>query len=98
MKNERLLKVLLAPHVSEKSSGAAESNGQYIFKVVPDATKIEIKQAVEHLFDVKVASVNVMNQKGKRKLFKGRQGVRNGSRKAIVRLVSGQEIDFVSGE
>jgi large subunit ribosomal protein L23 len=98
MKNERLLKVLLAPHVSEKSSGVAESNGQYIFKVVPDATKTEIKQAVEHLFDVKVASVNVMNQKGKRKMFKGRQGVRNGSRKAVVRLVSGQEIDFVSAE
>ncbi|MDY0137341.1 MAG: 50S ribosomal protein L23 [Thiomicrospira sp.] len=98
MKSERLLKVLLAPHVSEKSSSVAESNGQYIFKVVSDATKTEIKQAIEHLFDVKVASVNVMNQKGKRKLFKGRQGVRSGSRKAIVRLVSGQEIDFVSGE
>ena len=98
MKNERLLKVLLYPHVSEKSAGMAEANGQYIFKVVSDATKVEVKQAVEHLFDVKVASVNVLNVKGKRKMFKGRVGVRNGTRKAIVRLMSGQEIDFVSGE
>jgi large subunit ribosomal protein L23 len=98
MSQERLLKVLLAPHVSEKSSLLAELSSQYVFKVAPDATKQEVKLAVESLFNVKVESVNVLNQKGKRKVFKGRLGVRNGSRKAVVRLVAGQELDFVSGE
>jgi large subunit ribosomal protein L23 len=98
MSQERLLKVLLAPHVSEKSSALAETQSQYVFKVTPDATKQEVKLAVESLFGVKVQSVNVLNQKGKRKVFKGRQGVRSGSRKAVVRLVDGQELDFVSGE
>jgi large subunit ribosomal protein L23 len=98
MSQERLLKVLLAPHVSEKSSILAELKSQYVFKVAPDATKKEVKLAVESLFNVKVESVNVLNQKGKRKVFKGRPGVRSGSRKAVVRLVAGQELDFVSGE
>jgi len=98
MSNERLLKVLLAPHVSEKSAMMAENKSQYVFKVTPDATKVEVKQAVEQLFNVKVESVNVLNLKGKRKMFKGRQGTRNGTRKAIVRLADGQELDFVSGE
>lgn len=98
MSNERLLKVLLAPHVSEKSAMMAENNSQYVFKVSPDATKVEVKLAVEGLFNVKVESVNVLNQKGKRKMFKGRAGTRSGSRRAIVRLSAGQELDFVSGE
>ena len=98
MSKERLLKVLLAPHVSEKSAMMADAKSQYVFKVTPDATKIEVKQAVESLFNVKVESVNVLNQKGKRKMFKGRPGTRSGSRKAIVRLSAGQELDFVSGE
>lgn len=98
MSNERLLKVLLAPHVSEKSAMMAEKASQYVFKVAPDATKVEVKLAVESLFNVKVESVNVLNQKGKRKMFKGRTGTRNGSRRAIVRLTEGQELDFVSGE
>ncbi|UQB42008.1 50S ribosomal protein L23 [Thiomicrospira microaerophila] len=98
MSQERLLKVLLAPHVSEKSSLLAEAQSQYVFKVTPDATKQEVKMAVETLFNVKVESVNVLNQKGKRKVFKGRAGVRSGSRKAVVKLVAGQELDFVSGE
>lgn len=98
MSNERLLKVLLAPHVSEKSAMMAEGKSQYVFKVTPDATKIEVKHAVEQLFNVKVESVNVLNLKGKTKIFKGRKGTRSGTRKAIVRLASGQELDFVSGE
>ncbi|WFE69279.1 50S ribosomal protein L23 [Thiomicrospira sp. R3] len=98
MSQERLLKVLLAPHVSEKSSLLAESQSQYVFRVTPDATKLEVKLAVESLFNVKVQSVNVLNQKGKRKIFKGRSGVRSGTRKAVVRLAAGQELDFVSGE
>jgi large subunit ribosomal protein L23 len=98
MNQERILKVLLAPHVSEKSAIMADASEQYVFKVVPSATKTEVKQAVESLFEVKVQSVNMINIKGKRKVFKGRQGQRNGVRKAIVRLAPGQEIDFASAE
>lgn len=98
MSQERILKVLLAPHVSEKSAIMADAAGQYVFKVVPSATKTEVKQAVESLFDVKVQSVNMINLKGKRKVFKGRQGKRNGVRKAIVRLAPGQDIDFAAAE
>lgn len=98
MNQERILKVLLAPHVSEKSVIMADAAGQYVFKVVPSATKAEVKQAVESLFDVKVQSVNMINLKGKRKVFKGRQGQRNGVRKAIVRLAPGQDIDFAAAE
>jgi len=98
MNQERILKVLLAPHVSEKSAIMADAAGQYVFKVVPTATKAEVKQAVESLFDVKVQSVNMINLKGKRKVFKGRQGQRNGVRKAIVRLAPGQDIDFAAAE
>jgi len=98
MNQERILQVLLAPHVSEKSALMADAAGQYVFKVVSSATKTEVKQAVESLFDVKVQSVNMINLKGKRKVFKGRQGQRNGIRKAIVRLAPGQDIDFASAE
>lgn len=98
MNQERILQVLLAPHVSEKSALMADAAGQYVFKVVPSATKTEVKQAVESLFEVKVQSVNMINLKGKRKVFKGRQGQRNGIRKAIVRLAPGQDIDFASAE
>lgn len=98
MSKERLMKVLLAPHISEKSSVIADKNSQYVFKVLPDATKVEVKAAVELVFNVKVETVNVINLKGKRKIFKGRLGVRNGTKKAIVRLVAGQELDFASGE
>jgi len=95
MNQERLLKVLLAPHVSEKSALMADNSEQYVFKVAPDATKPEVKAAVESLFDVKVKSVNMINLKGKTKMFKGRAGKRNDTRKAIVRLMPGQEIDFI---
>lgn len=98
MSKERILKVLLAPHVSEKSALMADASEQYVFKVVSDATKSEVKQAVEGLFDVQVRSVNMINIKGKTKVFKGRVGKRNGLKKAIVRLAPGQEIDFVGAE
>ena len=98
MNQERILSVLLAPHVSEKAAIMADASEQYVFKVVPTATKAEVKAAVETLFTVKVQSVNMINIKGKRKVFKGRQGTRNGVRKAIVRLVPGQEIDFATAE
>ena len=98
MNQERILKVLLAPHISEKAAILADTREQYVFKVEPTATKTEVKQAVESLFDVKVQSVNMINIKGKRKIFKGRLGQRNGIRKAIVRLAAGQEIDFSTAE
>ena len=98
MSRERILKVLLAPHVSEKSALMADASEQYVFKVVSDATKPEVKQAVESLFDVQVQSVNMINIKGKTKIFKGRSGKRNGTKKAVVRLAPGQEIDFIGTE
>ena len=94
MNQERILQVLLAPHVSEKSTLAADAAGQHVFKVLPGATKIEIKQAVEQLFEVKVAQVRVMNVKGKTKRFGQRDGKRSDWRKAYVTLAEGQDIDF----
>ena len=94
MNQERILQVLLAPHVSEKSTLAADANGQHVFKVLPGATKVEIKQAVEQLFEVKVAQVRVMNVKGKTKRFGQREGKRSDWRKAYVTLAEGQDIDF----
>ena len=94
MNQERILQVLLAPHVSEKSTLAADANGQHVFKVLPGATKTEIKQAVEQLFEVKVAQVRVMNVKGKTKRFGQRDGKRSDWRKAYVTLAEGQDIDF----
>jgi large subunit ribosomal protein L23 len=98
MNKERIYQVLLAPHISEKSALLADKADQYVFRVASDATKPEIKAAVESLFDVKVQSVNVINIKGKQKFFRGRPGKRNGIRKAVVRLAPGQEIDVIGGE
>jgi len=97
MNRERLMKVLLSPIVSEKAAVAAEANGQYAFRVVPDATKREIGRAVEAMFDVKVDRVQVLNVKGKNKRFGRRLGKRNDWRKAYVRLMPGNEIDFGGG-
>jgi len=89
---ERLINILLAPHVSEKSARVAEEGGQYVFRVAGDATKPEIKAAVEFMFDVKVRSVRVLNQEGKRKRFGRFEGRRSGIKKAYVRLQEGQAI------
>ncbi len=94
MNQERLMKVLLGPVVSEKATLAADGNGQYAFRVVPDANKQEIGRAVETLFDVKVDRVQILNVKGKRKRFGQRLGKRKDWRKAYVRLAAGQNIDF----
>ena len=97
MNQERIYQVILGPHISEKASMAAEA-GQVVFKVAPDATKPEIKAAVEQLFDVKVVSVSVLNQKGKLKRTMRGIGKRNGLRKAYVTLAEGQDIDFLDVE
>lgn len=98
MRKERLMKVLLAPHVSEKSTVAADAIQQFVFKVVPDANKLEIKKAVELMFDVKVDSVQVTNVKGKRKRFGQIAGRRADWKKAYVKLQPGQDIDFMGAQ
>lgn len=95
---ERLLQVLLAPIVSEKSTYVADKNEQVIFRVDPDATKPEIKAAVELLFKVEVDGVQVANMKGKEKRFGGRLGRRRNWKKAYICLKPGQEINFAAGE
>ncbi|MBK5930355.1 50S ribosomal protein L23 [Halochromatium salexigens] len=97
MNQERLMKVLLGPIISEKTSLIADQSAQYTFKVEPTATKREIGQAVELLFEVKVDSVQVLNVKGKAKRFGARLGKRPGWRKAYVRLAPGNDIDFGGG-
>jgi large subunit ribosomal protein L23 len=97
MNNERIMKVLLSPLVSEKSSVIADANQQYTFRVATDATKREIAKAVEKLFEVQVDSVQVVNVKGKRKRFGQVQGKRSDWKKAYVRLKPGSEIDFAAG-
>ena len=98
MNMERLMKVLLAPHVSEKSTLAAERNKQFVFRVARDATKGEIKQAVELLFDVKVSGVQVTNVQGKRKRFGRLMGRRNHWKKAYVNLMPGYDIDYLGSQ
>ncbi len=99
---ERLAQVILAPVVSEKSTFVGEKNNQYLFRVTPDATKPEIKAAVELMFSTKekkieVLSVQVANARGKTKRFGGFIGRRNQWKKAYVRLKAGQEIIFAAG-
>ena len=95
MNKERILKVLQSPHVSEKSTRIAGEGNQYVFKVAKDATKPEIKSAVETVFGVKVRSVNLVNVKGKAKTFRFRSGKRADWKKAYVRLNDGEVIEFV---
>ena len=95
MKNEKILAVLRAPLVSEKTARIQEMN-QYVFEVASTATKADVKSAVESLFNVTVEAVNVMNVKGKNKTFRNRAGRRGDWRKAYVRLAEGQTIDVMA--
>mgnify|MGYP001601744313 FL=1 len=88
--------IIRSPVVTEKSTLASE-HGQVVFDVAIEATKAEIKQAVEGLFSVKVKAVNTLVRKGKTKRFRGFKGVRNDVKKAIVTLVDGQSIDISTG-
>ncbi len=97
MNQERLLKILLGPVMSEKSANAADASRQFVFRVAPDATKPEIAAAVEMLFDVNVEKVQTINVKGKRKRFGRLAGKRKDWKKAVVRLAEGQDIDFGAG-
>ena len=98
MNQERLLQVILAPVVSEKSTLVADKNEQVVFKVATDATKPEVKAAVELLFNVKVDSVQILNVKGKVKRFGRFIGRRSDWKKAYVCLTPGQEIDFSAAQ
>jgi large subunit ribosomal protein L23 len=94
MNQERVFNVLLGPHVSEKTAIATETSNQYTFRVAPDANKLEIRRAVEKLFKVKVASVRVLNVKGKVKTNRFGAARRSDWKKAYVRLETGHDIDF----
>lgn len=94
MNQERIYQVLLGPHISEKATVVAEKNRQFVFRVLPDANKLEIKKAVEKLFNVQVASVNTTVIKGKNKRFGRSLGRRSDIKKAYVALKEGFDLDF----
>ena len=96
MSKERMYQVIRSPLITEKATLLSEKN-QFVFKVSDDATKPEIKIAIETLFKVKVTAVNTLITKGKTKRFKGRPGVRSDVKKAFVTLAEGQSIDFTTG-
>ena len=96
MSSERDYDVIVGPLVTEKATMLSE-HGQIAFRVRLDATKPEIRQAVEKLFNVKVTSVNTLRVKGKTKLFRGRRGRRSDYKKAIVTLAEGQNVDYLAG-
>ena len=98
MNQERLMKVLLAPLVSEKSTRLADANRQFAFKVLPSANKPEVRKAVELMFDVKVTGVQIANVRGKSKRFGQTQGKRADWKKAYVTLAEGHDIDFMGVE
>jgi len=96
MNQERIYNIILSPVITEKATAGSEFN-QVVFRVAADATKPEIKLAVEKLFDVKVMKVNTLHQVGKTKRFRGFLGKRSDYKKAIVRLAEGHSIDVTTG-
>lgn len=98
MIRERLLDVLYEPRITEKATRIGEENNQFIFRVARDASKPEVKEAVEQLFDVRVASVQVLNVHGKTKRFGASQGRRDNWKKAYVTLEAGFDIDFMGAK
>jgi len=95
LSREAMYRIILRPVITEKATALAE-RGQVVFRVAPEATKPEIKAAIEGLFGVTVIAVNTLNSKGKFKRFRGRPGHRSDVKKAFVRLAEGQNIDFTS--
>ena len=96
LSREAMYQIIRAPVITEKATMLSE-HGQFVFRVATDATKPQIKAAIEGLFSVSVISVNTLVQKGKTKRFKGRPGSRSDVKKAFVRLAPGQSIDFTTG-
>lgn len=97
MNVERMHQIILAPVISEKATRVAEKRNQAVFKVLRDAEKSEIKEAVEKLFNVKVSGVRTLNVKGKTKRFGQSTGRRSDWKKAYVSLAEGQELDLGAG-
>ena len=95
MSSERLMTVLIGPHLSEKSTRVGEKHNQVVFRVRRDATKAEIRAAVESLFEVEVDRVQVVNQQGKIKRFGRTMGRRAAWKKAYVSLAEGHNLDFL---
>lgn len=98
MNQERLLKVVLAPHISEKASRNSEKHNEYAFRVVNDANKLEVKCAIEHLFSTKVKEVRIVNVRPKNKQFKQMPGKKKGWKKAYVTLQSDQKLDIMGAQ
>ncbi len=98
MNQERLMKVLLAPVISEKSTRVADAHRQFVFKVDTSASKPEVRKAVELMFDVKVDNVQIANTRGKVKRHGQTIGRRADSKKAYVTLAEGHDIDFMGAE
>ena len=96
MKEVDLYDIIVSPSITEKSTEASEHN-KVVFNVARGATKPQIKEAVERLFDVKVKAVNTLNRKGKTKRFRGRLGQQSDVKKAVVTLVEGEAIDVTTG-
>ena len=98
MTRERLYQVIRVPHISEKTARLQAGSNQYVFEVSKDATKTEIKEAVEDLFEVNVDAVRVVNVKGKRKSFRFRPGRQKDWKKAYVRVRAGQVIEELQAD
>lgn len=96
MREDALYDIIVAPVITEKATAASELN-KVVFRVAGTATKPDIKEAVERLFNVKVAAVNTLNRAGKVKRFKGRIGKQNDTKRAIVTLAPGNTIDVTTG-
>lgn len=98
MNQVRIMKLLIAPVVSEKSTRLADTNRQFVFKVVKDASKPEVRKAVELMFDVKVEAVQIANVRGKTKRFGSSTGKRSDWKKAYVTLAEGHDINYMGAE
>lgn len=98
MNEERLLKVIVSPHVSEKSAIASEKRNEYVFEVCASATKPAVKDAVEFIFNTKVKSVRIVNVRAKQKTFRGQEGQRKAWKKAYVTLQANQKLDIVGAQ
>ena len=98
IRHDQIRSVLIAPHISEKTTNLNEKNKQIVFKVRPDSNKTQIKKAVEKLFDVKVASVKTVSVKGKKKRSGMRIGTTKAWKKAYIILTEGQDIDLMGAD
>ena len=98
MNQERLLKIITSPHISEKATVAMEKRNEYVFEVIDTATKPEVKDAVEHLFNTKVKTVRIVNVRPKQKMFKGQEGKRKAWKKAYVTLQADQKLELMGAQ